>query len=121
MVAGETLLPHRFLYAPHGHPCRIYPDEGFLHAAFTPAIPLYERCFKGDPLEPGHLEGDISGGGNKVPAVVAAVVTLPLLIALVPGRLCQLFCFGIRQFVKCFLHAASHKFLKFAALDYFLV
>ena len=74
-------------------------NESFFHTALPAAIPLYERCFKGDPLEPGHLEGDISGGCNKVPAVVAAVVTLPLLIALVPGRLCQLFCFGIQQFV----------------------
>ena len=40
-----------------------------------------------------------------------------LFIALIPGRLCQLFCLGLQQFVEGFLYAASHMFLAFT-LDY---
>ena len=51
---------------------------------------------------------------------MAAAITLPLLIALVPGRLSQFLRLGLQQFVKSFLNAATYKFLEFA-LDYGLV
>ena len=51
---------------------------------------------------------------------MAAAITLPLLITLVPGRLGQFLCLGFQQFVESFLYAATHKFFDFA-LDYCLV
>ena len=51
---------------------------------------------------------------------MAAAVALALFIALVPGCLGQLFCFGLQQFVEGFLYASAHKFLELP-LDYFLV
>ena len=47
-------------------------DEGLLHAAFPAAIPLNDGCFKRDTLEAGHMERDVSGGGGKIPVIVAA-------------------------------------------------
>lgn len=44
----------------------------------------------------------------------------PLFIALVPGRLGQLLCFGFQQLVERFFYAASYKFFEFL-LDYCLV
>ena len=62
-------------------------------------------------------EGNVPGSGAKVAAVVAAAIALPPLIALVPGRLGQLLCLGLQQFVESFLYAATHKFLEFV-LDF---
>ena len=60
------------------------------------------------PLSLGTLS-NIPGSGGKVTAVVAAAITLPLLIALVPGRLGQLLSLGLQQFVEGFLYAASYQ------------
>jgi len=108
------------LYTPDGYACQVHLNECFFYAAFPAAIPLNDGGLKGDPFELGHLEGNIPGSGGEVAAVVAAAIALPLLIALVPGRLGQFLCLGLQKFVESFLYAATHKFLEFA-LDYGLV
>lgn len=124
MVDGDTLLPHSasVTFPPRaGRICQpIHLNESLSRAAFTAAIPLNDCSLKGDALELGHLEGDISGSGGEIAVVVAAAIPLPLLIALVPGCLGQLLRLGFQQLVERFFHAASHKFLKFT-LDYGLV
>ena len=44
-----------------------------------------------DPFGLGDLEGDIPGSGGEAAAVVAAAIALPRLIAIIPGRLGQMF------------------------------
>src|SRR5699024_5644729 len=108
------------LHAPDGHPGQVHLNEGFLHAALPAAIPLNDGGFKGDPFELGYFQGNVPGSSGEVAAVMAAAITLPLLIALVPCRLDQLFSLSIQQLVESFLYAPTHKFLEFA-LDYGLV
>ena len=55
------------------------------------AIALNDGGLKGDPLELGYLEGDIPGSGGEAAAIVAAAIALPRLIAIIPGRLGQMF------------------------------
>ena len=120
----------RYLAAPQGlgnilHPAygdagKVHLDERFLHAALSPAIPLNDGCFKRDALKARHMERDVSGGGGKVPVIVAAVVALTGLIALVTGSLGQFLRFLLQQLIQCFFHAATDHFLKLT-LDYFLV
>ena len=107
-------------HAPDGYACQIHLNESFFYAALPAAIPLNDSGLKGNPLELGNLEGDISGSGGEVTVVVAAAVPLALLIALVPGSLGQLLSLGLQQFVEAFLYAASYQFLEFA-LDYGLI
>ena len=52
------------------------------------------------------MERDGSGGGGKVPVVVAAAVALAGLIALVAGSLGQLLCLLFQQFIQCFFDAS---------------
>lgn len=66
------------------------------------------------------MERDVSGGGGKVPIIVAAAVALAGLITLVTGSLGQLLCLLFQQFIQRFFDAASNQFLKLT-LDYFLV
>ena len=95
-------------------------NKGLFHAAFLATIPLYDSGLKEDPFELGYLEGNLSGSGGKVAAVVAAAITLALFITLVPGRLGQLLCLGLQQFVESFLYTAPNQFFDLT-LDYFLV
>ena len=44
-----------------------------------------------DPFGLGDLEGDIPGSGGEAAAIVAAAIALPRLIAIIPGRLGQMF------------------------------
>ena len=53
------------------------------------------------------MERDVSGGGGKVPVVVAAAVALAGLIAFVAGSLGQLLCFLLQQLIQCFFDAAT--------------
>ena len=66
------------------------------------------------------MERDVSGGGGKVPIIVAAAVALAGLITLVTGSLGQLLCLLFQQFIQRFFDAASNLFLTLT-LDYFLV
>lgn len=124
MVDGDTLLPHSasVTFPPRaGRICQpIHLNESLSRAAFTAAIPLNDCSLKGDALELGHLEGDISGSGGEIAVVVAAAIPLSLLIALVPGCLGQLLRLGFQQLVERFLYAAANQFFKFT-LDYGLV
>lgn len=94
MVDGDTLLPHSasVTFPPRaGRICQpIHLNESLSRAAFTAAIPLNDCSLKGDALELGHLEGDISGSGGEIAVVVAAAIPLTLLITLIPGSLGQL-------------------------------
>ena len=108
------------LHTPDGYACQVHLNESFFHTTFPAAVPLNNGGLKRDPFELGHLESNVSGSGGEVPAIVAAAITLPLLIALVPGSLGQLLRLGFQQFIERFLHAASHQFFKLP-LDYFLV
>ena len=101
------------LYAPDRHACQVHLNEGFLHAALPAAIPLNDGGLEGDPFELGYLEGNIPGSGGKIAAVVAAAVSLALLITLVPGRLGQLLSLSLQQLVESFLYAPTHNFLEF--------
>ena len=53
------------------------------------------------------MECNVSGGGGKVPIIVAAAVALAGLISLVAGRLGQLLCFLLQQFIQRFFYASS--------------
>lgn len=121
MVDGDTLLPHSasVTFPPRaGRICQpIHLNESLSRAAFTAAIPLNDCSLKGDALELGHLEGDISGSGGEIAVVVATAIALALLVTLVPSSLGQLLRFGPKQLDERFLYTASHKFLKFD-LDY---
>ena len=52
------------------------------------------------------MERHVSGGGGKVPVVVAAAVALAGLVALVAGSLGQLLCLLLQQFIQRFFYAA---------------
>ena len=108
------------LHAPDGYACQIHLNESFFHAAFTAAIPLNDSGFKRNALEFGNLEGNISGSSGEVAVIVAATVTLALLVALIPSRLSQFLCLGFQQLIEGFLHAASYQLLELP-LDNFLV
>ena len=120
----------RYLAAPEGlsdilntpdrYASQVHLDEGFFHAAFPTAILLDDSCFKGDSFEFRYFEGNISGSGGEITAVMAAAGALTLLIALIPGRLGQSLCLSFQQLVEGLLYAASHKFLDLP-LDYFFV
>ena len=66
------------------------------------------------------MERYVSGGGGKIPVIVAAAVALAGFIALVAGGLGQLLWFLLQQLVLRFFHAATDQFLDLT-LDYFLV
>ena len=108
------------LYPAHRDACQVHLDEGFFHAALPAAIPLNDGRFKRDALKTGHMERDISGGGGKVPVIVAAAVALAGLIALVAGSLGQFLRLLLQQLIQRFFHAAPNQFLKLA-LDNFFV
>src|SRR5699024_2602455 len=108
------------LHTPDRYTCQIHLNERLFHAALPAAIPLNNSSLKRDSLELGHLQGNVPGSGGEIPVVVAAAITLPLLISLVTGSLGQLLRLGLQQFVEGFLHAAAHQFLKLP-LDNFLV
>ena len=78
MVDGDTLLPHSasVTFPPRaGRICQpIHLNESLSRAAFTAAIPLNDCSLKGDALELGHLEGDISGSGGEIAVVVGPVI-----------------------------------------------
>lgn len=124
MVDGDTLLPHSasVTFPPRaGRICQpIHLNESLSRAAFTAAIPLNDCSLKGDALELGHLEGDISGSGGEIAVVVAAAIPLTLLITLIPGSLGQLVGLRLQQFVERLLYTASYEFFELP-LDYFLV
>ena len=54
------------------------------------------------------MERDVSGGGGKVPIIVAAAVALAGLITLVTGSLGQLLCLLFQQFIQRFFDAAEY-------------
>ena len=60
---------------------------------------------RGNPLEFGNLEGDISRSGGEISAIVAAAIALALLIAFIPGSLGQFLSLGLQQLVEGFLYA----------------
>ena len=66
------------------------------------------------------MECNVSGGGGKVPIIVAAAVALAGLISLVAGRLGQLLCFLLQQFIQRFFYTTPDLLLQLT-LDYFLV
>ena len=117
-TAPESL--GNILYTPDGYASQVHLNESLSRAAFTAAIPLNDCSLKGDALELGHLEGDISGSGGEIAVVVAAAVALTSLAALIAGRLRQRLRLLFQQLVQGFLHAAANQFLDLA-LDYFLV
>ena len=124
MVDGDTLLPHSasVTFPPRaGRICQpIHLNESLSRAAFTAAIPLNDCSLKGDALELGHLEGDISGSGGEIAVVVAAAVALAGLIAFVAGSLGQLLRFLLQQLIQCFFDAATDQFFDLP-LDNFFV
>ena len=72
-----------------GYACQIHLKESFLHTALPSTIRHNDSGLKGNPSELGDLEGNISGSGGEVAAVMAAAIPLPLFITLVPSRLGQ--------------------------------
>ena len=60
------------LHTPHRYTGQVHLYEGLFHTAFPTAVPLYDGSVKKDPLEFGHLQGDVPGICGKVAAVVAA-------------------------------------------------
>ena len=87
------------LHTPDGYAGQVHLNESLFHAALPEAVSLNNGSLEGDPLELGHLEGDISGSSGEVAVVVAAAVALALLISLVPGSLGQLLRLGLQQLV----------------------
>ena len=107
-------------YAAYGNTGKVHLNEGLLHAAFPPTVPLNNSRLKGDPFEFGYLESDIPGSGSEIAVVMTAAVALALLVTLVPGSLGQLLRLSLQKLVECFLYAAAYKFLELT-LDYFFV
>src|SRR5699024_6486450 len=103
-----------------GHTCQVHLNESLFHAALPAAVPLNNSRLKGNPLEFGNLEGDISRSGGEISAIVAAAIALALLIAFIPGSLGQFLSLGLQQLVEGFLYAASYHLLELP-LDNFLV
>ena len=108
------------LHTPDGYACQVHLNESLFHTALPAPIPLDNGGLKGNSLELGHLEGDISRSGGEVAVVVAAAVALALLIALIPGCLGQFLSLGFQQLIEGFLYAASYQLLDLP-LDNFLV
>ena len=108
------------LHTPDGHTCLVHLNERLFHTALPAAIPLNNSGLKGEPFELVHLEGDIPGSGSEAAAVMAAAVTLELLIAFVPSRLSEFIRLGLQQLVEGFLYAASPQILELF-IDYFLI
>ena len=85
MVAGETLLPPQclgdVLHMAHGNARQVHLDEGFLHAAFSAAIPLNDGRLEGHALEPGYVERDVAGGRGEIAVIVAAMVFIAAVIS----------------------------------------
>ena len=96
LAAPQSL--RNILHTPDGYACQVHLHESFFHTALPTAIPLNDGGLKGNPFELGYLKGNVPGSGGEAAAVVAAAITLPLLIALVPGRLVQLLRLGLQQF-----------------------
>ena len=59
-------------YAAHRHTCQIHLHECFFYAGFPPTITLNNRCFKGNSLEPRHMELNLSGGCHEIAIVMTA-------------------------------------------------
>ena len=53
------------------------------------------------------MERYVSGGGGKIPVIVAAAVALAGLISLIAGSLGQLLCLLFQQFIQRFFYASS--------------
>ena len=66
------------------------------------------------------MERDVSGGGGKVPVVVAAAVALAGLIAFVAGSLGQLLRFLLQQLIQCFFDAATDQFFDLPLYNFFV-
>ena len=91
IAVGQLFLNALFRAAPQGHGDILHPAHGdagqvhlnecFLNAAFTTAISLNGGSLKGNSLELGYFECDISGSSGEVAAVVAAAVARALLIS----------------------------------------
>src|SRR5699024_7673448 len=107
-------------YTADRYACQVHLNEGLFHTTLTTAVPLNNSSFKGDSLELGHLEGDISRGGCEVAVVVTAAIALALLVALIPSRLGQLLRLSIQQLIEGFFYAASYQLFNFP-LDNFFV
>ena len=124
MVEGGILLPHSASVMSSTRrtdtPARLHLDERLFYAALPAVVPLNDGGLKRDTLELGDLEGDVPGSGGKIAAVMAAAVTLALLVTLIPGSLGQFFRLGLQLFVEGFLYAASYQLLELP-LDNFLV
>lgn len=58
------------------------------------------------------MERDVSGGGGKVPVVVAAAVAPTGLTALIAGSLSQLLGLLLQQLIQRFFHAAANQFFQ---------
>ena len=66
------------------------------------------------------MERHVSGGGGKIPVIVAAAVALAGLISLIAGSLGQLLCLLFQQFIQRFFHSTPGQFFELT-LDNFLV
>ena len=73
------------LHMPDGYAGQVHLNQSLFHTALPAAIPLNDGTLRGDSLELGYLEGDISGSGGEVVVVVSTVVAQALLVTLVPG------------------------------------
>lgn len=62
--------------------------------------------FKRDSPQAGHREHKISGCDGKIPVVVTTAVPRASLIPFVSGRLSQLVCLGLQQFIDSSLYVA---------------
>ena len=83
-----------------------------LYTSFPSAVPLNDRCLEGNSFEIWNFERDVAGSGGEVPVVVITAISLTPFIALVSRCPCQLFRFGLRQFVENFLYVTSHQLLE---------
>lgn len=68
-------------------------------------------CTSCCPLGAGHIDQHFNNIVCAHMSPVFAAVPLPLLIALAAGRLGQLLCLGLQQFVERLFHAAPRQFL----------
>ena len=66
------------------------------------------------------MERNVSGGGSKVPVIVAAAVALTGLTALVAGCLGQSLSLGFQKLVESLLRTATDQFFDLT-LDYFFI
>ena len=54
------------LQTPDGYACRVYLNESRFHATLPAAVPLNNGGLKRDPLEFGHLAGDVSRSSMRL-------------------------------------------------------